>query len=125
MLNKLVLSVLLLASPLTFAASWNKLYTQTLPSTVTVYTQDADGKPMTQGSGVVVLDGKVATTCHVVKNAAYIIVADNLRISAATVWGGMPEEDICLLEPTLVKFPAVKIGDSKKVEIGDEVFTIS
>ena len=107
-----------------FATPLSKLYKQTQPSVVTVFTQNAEGKASGQGSGVAVLDGLVVTNCHVLKKAKYILLSNGDKIAAATIWGGLPEEDICLLQPIMVQFPPAKIGDPTAVSVGDEIFTI-
>lgn len=106
------------------AAPFSELYKQTQPSVVTVFTQNSEGKVTGQGSGVSVLNGLVVTNCHVLKGARYILLSNGDKIAAATIWGGLPEEDICLLQPITVQFPSARIGDPAVVSVGDEIFTI-
>ena len=80
------------------------------------------------GSGVLIsADGKVLTAAHVVQTADAVAVEfpDGVVIKA-TVLASEPAADLALLQlervPAAVK-PAV-LGDSDKVEIGDEIFIV-
>ena len=88
----------------------------------------ADDKPATSiGSGFVIDTGDlVATNRHVVENAASIFVgtADGGRFPADLV--GMPgKADIALLRiHPATKLPALTLGDSDKLRVGDTVIAI-
>ena len=80
------------------------------------------------GSGVLISeDGKVLTAAHVVQTAdvAYVQFDDEQEIRARVI-GSDIRSDVALLQ--LERVPKgvapVKLGDSDKVEVGDEVFVI-
>jgi S1-C subfamily serine protease len=80
------------------------------------------------GSGVLVsADGKVVTAAHVVQTADHVVVefADHGSVEAEVI-ASEPAADVALLQlkrvPDGVK--PVKLGDSDKVQIGEQVFVI-
>ncbi|HRH46002.1 MAG TPA: trypsin-like peptidase domain-containing protein, partial [Pyrinomonadaceae bacterium] len=80
------------------------------------------------GSGVLVSsDGKILTAAHVVQAADYVSVEfiDGTR-AAAHVMASYPLADVALLQ--LESFPAnmvpAKLGDSDKMQVGDDIFII-
>ena len=78
------------------------------------------------GSGVIVShDGYVLTNNHVVEHADAIIVtlADG-RHAKAEVVGTDPESDLAVLKINLDKLPAMALGDSDQLRVGDRVLAI-
>ena len=80
------------------------------------------------GSGVLISDdGKILTAAHVVQTAdvAYVQFADDQEIRARVI-GSDIQSDVALLQ--LEQMPKgvapAKLGDSDKMEVGDEVFVI-
>jgi S1-C subfamily serine protease len=73
----LVLAVLPLAA---HALTPSQVFEQVKDSVVVIKTLDAEGTATTQGSGVLLPSGKIATNCHVVK--------DGVRFVGVTVWNG-------------------------------------
>lgn len=80
------------------------------------------------GSGVLISDdGKILTAAHVVQTAdvAYVQFADDQEIRARVI-GSDIRSDVALLQ--LERIPKgvspAKLGDSDKMEVGDEVFVI-
>jgi len=114
-----------------------QLYQQLLPSIVTLHTyenQVIESKivvvtdPNGLGSGVVVSDeGLIVTAAHVVHSvdALHVEFANGERRSA-TILSSLPWADLALVKvddlPTEV-IPA-KLGDSDKVQVGEQVFVI-
>jgi serine protease Do len=79
------------------------------------------------GSGVIISkDGYIITNCHVIEGAAKItIITYNMNEYEAVVIGKDPKIDIALLKIESSKpFPAVRIGDSDKIKIGEWVVSI-
>lgn len=78
------------------------------------------------GSGFILsANGEILTNAHVVAGADQIIVklADNSE-KLATVIGLDTGSDVALLKIDAVGLPAVQIGDSAKLEVGDWVLAI-
>jgi serine protease Do len=78
------------------------------------------------GSGVVVSpDGYILTNNHVVDGATDIKVAlSDRREFAAKVIGTDAKTDVAVLKIDATNLPALTIGDSSKVQVGDVVFAI-
>ena len=77
-------------------------------------------------SGVIISeDGYIATNNHVVENASEIevILADKHVFSAALV-GRDPNTDLALLKINAVALPAIKLGNSDIVQVGEWVLAI-
>ena len=83
-----------------------------------------------QGSGVIVGDNEVVTNCHVVDNGGPILVqqpgkgesAPSNQFPARIV--ASSARDLCLLKTEGLSAPAVEIGESKSLDVGDPVYAI-
>jgi putative serine protease PepD len=81
------------------------------------------------GSGFVVSsDGKIVTNEHVVDGATQVTVkiGANGKEQQATVLGADASKDLAVLkvDPGTTKLHALSFGDSRSVQVGDEVFAI-
>lgn len=88
---------------------------------------DNDNEPQNGlGSGVIVsTGGYVLTNNHVVENADEIEVSLNDgRRAKATVVGTDPDSDLAVLKIDLDKLPALVLGDSNSLQVGDQVLAI-
>jgi serine protease Do len=78
------------------------------------------------GSGVIVSpDGYILTNNHVIDGATDVRVtfADKRQLKA-TVVGADPKTDIAVLKVEGSDFPAITVGDSSKVQVGDYALAI-
>ncbi|MDJ0761330.1 MAG: trypsin-like peptidase domain-containing protein [Woeseiaceae bacterium] len=119
------------------ADSYRKLFADAEPSVVTVYTVSRNAAPESPtgsvsqsgiGSGFLVDDeGYVMTAAHVIQTADLVQVefADGWSSTAAIIYSD-PAKDVALLK--LDKLPEnprpARLGDSDRVQTGDEVFVI-
>ena len=95
-----------------------------MPSAVSIYAGSANKTSI--GSGFVVNDkGYVVTNYHVVENSVSIIVSgsDGSQYSANLV-GYDKDNDIAVLYAEKCKLPAIAIGDSNKLKLGETVVAI-
>lgn len=78
------------------------------------------------GSGVIVsASGYVLTNNHVVEGADEIeVVLNDTRKAKAQVMGTDPETDLAILKIALDKLPAIVLGDSDTLLVGDQVLAI-
>jgi S1-C subfamily serine protease len=79
------------------------------------------------GSGFIVHpDGIILTNKHVVidGNAEYTVFLNDGRDFKATVLARDPIEDIAILKIDATKLPAIRLGNSSKVELGEEILAI-
>src|SRR5215510_4222885 len=100
---------------------------KSLPSVVTVLSFDGDGKQFGIGSGFIVReDGLVVTCYHVIQNASAVEVS-NREIGSYRVKGAVAvdrEMDIAVLKITAEDLPAVPLGDSDQIKLGQGVVAI-
>ena len=78
------------------------------------------------GSGVIVSpDGYILTNNHVVEGATDVrITFSNKRQLQAKVVGADPKTDIAVLKVEGTGYPAITIGDSSKVQVGDYALAV-
>lgn len=97
------------------------------PSVVLLVMEDSKGQPLAMGSGFVIKDGIVATNLHVIEGGSrgYAKLAD--RKDKFNITGTVAIDaarDIVLLAVEDIKAPAMALGDSKQVAVGDEVYAV-
>jgi serine protease Do len=121
------------------AGSLSKVFKKVNPAVVVILTTEREysslqpGQEVTfnkggLGSGVVVSkDGLVMTAAHVVQVADAVVVKflDDTVVGAKVV-GSAPQADVALLQLNHLpdSLTVAKLGDSDKVNIGDEIFII-
>jgi S1-C subfamily serine protease len=98
-------------------------------SVVTVQTKDELGKPLSLGSGFIVSDdGEVVTNYHVIQGATSgeIRFADGATYSVEGLLASNPQRDLVLLriKSTSNEFRFLSLGDSDRVEVGEQVVAI-
>ena len=78
------------------------------------------------GSGVIVsTDGIILTNNHVVEGADEIeVILNDGRRAIAKVMGTDPDSDLAILKITLDKLPAIVLGNSDAMQVGDQVLAI-
>jgi hypothetical protein len=100
---------------------------EVMNAVVLVVASDSAGNNISQGSGFIVgSDGKVVTNYHVIENASSAII--KLSNGAFYVIQGViaadKEKDIVVLKAEGKDFAIVSLGDSDKIEVGEEVVAI-
>ena len=121
------------------APAWGKsakeVFAEVARSVVVVLALDSSGELSAQGSGVVVGKNEVATNCHVIEDAAKIVVRqaanssgnENYRMSAEILTRD-DERDLCLLfMDELSAHPAAPIatmGTAKGLTVGEDVYAV-
>ncbi|MDR0274216.1 MAG: trypsin-like peptidase domain-containing protein [Burkholderiaceae bacterium] len=78
------------------------------------------------GSGVIMsADGYVLTNNHVIENADAIeVMLPTARRAPARLIGTDPESDLAVLKIDLHQLPAITLGDSDALQVGDRVLAI-
>ena len=78
------------------------------------------------GSGVIVsADGYILTNNHVVEGADEIeVILNDSRRAIAKVIGTDPDSDLAILKIALDKLPAIVLGNSDALQVGDQVLAI-
>ncbi len=100
------------------------VYESVSKSVVVVYGHDSAGKRNIIGSGVVLPSGDVATACHVVRNASSSVVKHNGKEYEARIAHADFDRDVCLLRLPVPISPAVKLGTSETLKIGQRVYAV-
>lgn len=88
---------------------------------------NSNGEAFAGGSGVIVgSDGEVITNFHVIEGASsariYFSSTDSVITSNVTIYD--KERDLALLKTAKTGLPAVSIGDSSKLKLGEAVIAI-
>jgi Do/DeqQ family serine protease len=88
--------------------------------------QGLDQSQVGLGSGVIVsIDGYILTNNHVVEGADEIdVTLNDSRHARGKVIGADPDTDLAVLKIDLDKLPAIVLGDSDKLQVGDQVLAI-
>lgn len=94
------------------------------PSIARVLVMDAGGRPVSQGSGVVVSPGVIITNCHVTKDSKDITVKVGREEYRASPAAADEEHDLCRLSVNALPAPAVTLGSATQLKTGQRVFAI-
>lgn len=100
---------------------------QAFPSVVMLVMEDDNGQPLSLGSGFFVREDIVATNLHVVEGAAggYAKIVGKRQKYDITGYVAIDHKmDLVLLKINNVKAPAITLGDSSKIAVGDEIFAV-
>lgn len=100
---------------------------EAFPSVVLVEMQDDHGQPTSLGSGFVLRDGLVVTNRHVIAGAAsgfVRLVDESAKYEIAGTVAVDDAHDLAIIAATRLKAPALPLGDSSQVAVGDEVYAI-
>lgn len=95
-------------------------------STVVYYSYGQQGTGTSTGSGFFISeDGYILTNCHVVEDAQSVkIVTHNGDQYDARIIGSDSTSDVALLKVSGSTFPAVRLGSSDALTVGDQVAAI-
>jgi tetratricopeptide (TPR) repeat protein len=93
-------------------------------SVVVVKTLDAQGMVKSQGSGVILPSGKVATNCHVVEGGASYKVGRGKQLVSATLYAEDGDKDICVLDAKGMKGKPAQLGKAVGLKVGDLVYAV-
>lgn len=97
------------------------------PSVVLLMMEDENGQPISLESDFFVREGVIATNLHVVEKAArgYAkIIGQRTKHDIEGIIGIDSGRDLVLLSIPSAKAPLLLLGDSDKVNVGDEVYVI-
>ncbi len=100
------------------------LFERMSPSVWVVRTLDGNGRPLLQGSAVVIGPGRLITNCHVLRQARSLTVGRENVSYGATLEHPDPERDLCQLKVANFHAPAVAIGPADGLKVGARVFAI-
>jgi S1-C subfamily serine protease len=117
-------ALLAAAGPAARAMTPDKFFQKTAPSVWRIFTYDADGIAFGQGSAVVIGKETLLTNCHVLAKAKrFVIRQDNVSYEAKLQHIDT-ERDMCQITVRNLTAPAVPIGDSDKLVVGQKVYAL-
>lgn len=96
-------------------------------STVLLVMEDSNGQPVSLGSGFFVGEGKVASNLHVVEGAArgYAkIIGQKSKYDIEGIIAIDPARDLVILKISGARAPALAIGNSESVQVGETVYAV-
>ena len=96
-------------------------------STVLLVMEDANGQPLSLGSGFFVGDGQIATNLHVVEGAArgYAkLVGQETKFKIEGYTAIDEKRDLIILKVTAFGTQAISLGNSDLVEVGQTVYAV-
>ena len=94
---------------------------------VSIIMSDKNGQPIAQGSGFLISkDGRIVTNYHVIRSGTSAIVKlpDGAFFPVDGVLVADPEQDLAIIKAHGENFHTVELGDSNRVQVGDEVVAI-
>lgn len=100
------------------------LFAQESGSIVRVNVMAANGAQLKIGSGVVIGPGKVITNCHVTNGGASVRVKLGSSQLDASVNIADEQHDLCQLSVAGLSAPAVAVGRSSNLRVGQKVYAI-
>ncbi len=96
-------------------------------STVLLVMEDANGQPLTLGSGFFVREGKIASNLHVIEGASrgYAkLVGQKTKYDIEGVSAVDAERDLVILNISASSAPTLSLGNSDAVQVGESVFAV-
>ena len=117
----------LAVSPRANAESPREIAQKAFPSTVLLVMEDSHGQPLSLGSGFVVTDQIVASNLHVVEGASggYAkLVNQSSKFEIEGTVGVDAKHDLVLLKVKGLTVPALPLGESDTVAVGEDVYAV-
>ena len=131
--SKLIVRVICLMSLLTLGI--NTIYAQTAQqiaknafrSTVLLVMEDANGQPLSLGSGFFVRNGEIASNLHVIEGAVrgYAkLVGQKKKYDIEGITAVDSNRDLVVLKISASKSLALSLGDSDAAQVGESVYVV-
>ena len=109
------------------AQSPQQIAKKALASTVLLVMEDANGQPLSLGSGFFVRNGQVATNLHVVKGAlrGYAKLVDQkTKYDIEGITAVDAERDLVILKIAAPGAQVIPLGDSDTVQVGSPIYAV-
>ncbi len=110
-----------------FAQTAQEVAKKAFGATVLLVMEDANGQPLSLGSGFLVRNGEVASNLHVIEGAAsgYAkIVGQKTKFDIEGITAVDPRCDLVVLKISGCQAEALVLGDSESVQVGETVYAI-
>ena len=127
--QKLLCGILLVlvGTSLAHAQTVQEIARSALDSTVLLVMEDANGQPLSLGSGFFVRDGEIASNLHVVEGAArgYAkLIGQKTKHDIQGATGVDSKRDLVVLKISDPGAPTLFLGSSDTVQIGESVYAV-
>ncbi len=109
------------------AQSPQQIAKKALASTVLLVMEDANGQPLSLGSGFFIRSGQVATNLHVVRGASrgYAkLVGQKTKYDIEGITAVDAERDLVILKISVPRAQAISLGDSDTVQVGAPIYAV-
>jgi hypothetical protein len=116
-----------LAPSTAFAQTAQEIARTAFGSTVLLVMEDANGQPLSLGSGFCVGNGELASNVHVIEGAVrgYAkVVGETTKYDIEGIAGLSPERDLVVLKISGGCSQALSLGNSDAVQVGDSVYAV-
>lgn len=113
-----------LFSPVAAAKTPAQIFAQVSPYLVSVNMVDAQGKPVAQGSGVMIRSAKVITTCDVAGKGKTAQVRRSGKSFKAVLQQAQTERNLCHLDVSKLQSPPIVLGTARKLSIGERIYAV-
>jgi hypothetical protein len=127
-LARFCLSVILMVSAVdAYAQTPQQIAKKAFRSVVLLVMEDANGQPLSLGSGFFVREGLIASNVHVIEGASrgYAkLVGQKAKLNIEGTVGMDPERDLVLLKVSAPSTPSLSLGSSDAVEVGEPVYAV-
>jgi hypothetical protein len=100
------------------------LFARVSPSVWVVRTFDAQERPLSAGSAVVVAPGRLVTNCHVLAKSSRLVIRQNNVSYDATLEYPDVERDLCQIKVENFRAPVVAMAPAGTVRVGQRVYAI-
>jgi len=117
----------LLGARWAYAQTAQEIAKKAFGSTVLLVMEDANGQPLSLGSGFFVRDGEIASNLHVVEGAArgYAkLVGQKAKYDLEGITAVDPERDLVVLKISSAGSPVLPLGSSDAVQVGESVYAV-
>ena len=119
--------IIIFLSTFAYAEDWINNTYKKYSNTIVRIEGYKDGELQTTGNGFIINNnGSIVTNYHVISGAETITITtiSNKNIQVTGYYVVNQLKDYAILETTGFGMPSVKLGDSRKVEIGDDILAI-
>jgi len=121
-------SLVLMAHPISaYAQTAQQIAKKAFPSVVLLVMEDANGQPVSLGSGFFVREGEIASNLHVVEGASrgYAkVVGQTTKYDIEGITGIDPNRDLVILKSSASRALSMSLGNSDAVEVGEPVYAV-
>lgn len=121
------ISFLLFGANAIYAQTAQQVAKKAFGSTVLLVMEDANGQPLSLGSGFFVRDGEIASNLHVVEGAVggYAkLVGQKRKFDIKGFTAVDTERDLIVLKISGSDFPILSLGNSDATQVGESVYAV-